>query len=270
MLRRACLVGLCTVGLATGCGGGVPLLHPAHVEPEGQVTGALGMSAQFLAGDASKSLQQARENTSTGSAVASTTEEEYRRGTLALAALAPGVAPWLGARVGLGSNSEAGLAYSGRTLRVDGRYALQSGGLALSVGLGGQALLARRNGSSGEGLRGVELGDVSGYGLDVPLIAGWRSEGGLLSFWAGARAGHERQRGQIGLDPDGSGKQVIAWSAKRWWGGGLLGMMVGFRRVFVAIELDAAYNDLTTTAWGKELGLTGLTLTPAAALLGRF
>jgi hypothetical protein len=246
------------------------LLHPAHVEPEGQVTGVLGLSAQFLTGEAARSLQQARENTSEGSAVAGSTPEAYQRGALAVAALAPGVAPWVGARVGLGHGSEAGLAYSGRALRVDGRHAFQSGSLALSLGVGGQALLARREEGGREGLRGVDLGGTSGYGVDVPLVVGWRSDGGLLSAWAGVRGGYERQRGQIGLDPDGSGRQVLGWSASRVWGGGLVGLMAGFRRVFVAVELDASHNNASASVGETPVKLQGVTLTPAAALLGRF
>lgn len=253
-----------------GCGGGLPLLHPAHVEPEGQVTGAVGVSGQFLVGDASRALQQARENSSEGSAVAGTTSDAYRRGALAVAALAPGVAPWVGARVGLGRSSEAGLGYSGRSLRVDGRYALQNGAVALSLGLGGQALLARRQEDGREGLRGVDLGGISGYGFDVPVVAGWRSEAGLLSAWVGLRGGHERQRGKIAFDPDGTGQQVLDWSATRWWGGGLIGLMAGFRRVFVAVELGAARHDAGASAGGTRIDLKGVTLTPSGALLGRF
>ncbi|MCU0654670.1 MAG: hypothetical protein MUF64_05075, partial [Polyangiaceae bacterium] len=170
MRAREVVLGL-AVG-AAGCGGGLPLLHPAHVEPEGQVTGGVGVSGQMVVGAASRTLQQARENTSQGSAVAGSSAGLYRQGALAAAGLAPGVAPWMGARVGLGQRSEAGLTYSARTLRLDGRHALGTGAVALSLGLGGQALLARRE--EGAALRGVDLAGVSGYGLDAPVVVGWR------------------------------------------------------------------------------------------------
>ncbi|MCS6900072.1 MAG: hypothetical protein RMJ98_08300 [Myxococcales bacterium] len=234
------------------------------------MTGGIGLSAQFLTGEAARSLQQARENTSEGSAVAGSTPEEYRRGALAVAALAPGVAPWVSARVGLGHESEGGVAYSGRALRVDGRYALRSGSGALSLGVGGQALLARREESGWEGLRGVELGGVSGYGLDVPLVFGWRSEAGLLTAWVGLRGGYERQWGQIGLDPDGSGRQLVNWSASRWWWGGLVGLRSGFRRVFVVMELDVASSSARASVEDAPVMLEGVTWTPSVALVGRF
>lgn len=245
-------------------------MHPAHVESEGQVLGGVGVSAQFATGDASRVIKQAREDSAEGAARGSTASDSYRRGALALATLAPGVSPFVSGRVGLGWQSEAGLAYSGRSLRVDARRAFQNKSWALSVGLGGQALLARPDSQPAESLRGLSLGAVSGYGADVPVLVGWRSEAGLFSAWAGVRGGYEKQRGEIGLDADGTGAAQFSWSARRLWGSGVVGLMAGFRHVFVALELDTTYHDASARAGDSSIALTGLTLAPAAALLGQF
>jgi len=245
-------------------------MHPAHVEPEGMATGAVGVSARFATGDAASTLRQAQENSAAGKAPPASAADTYRQGALVAAALAPGVSPLVSGRVGLGIGSEAGLAYSGRTLRIDGRHAFQDQSWALSIGLGGQALLARQRGQSSDSLRGLSLGGVSGYGFDVPVVAGWRSAAGLFSAWAGLRVGFEKQRGQIGLDPEGTGVPAVSWSARQLWGGGMVGLMAGFRRVFVVLELDAAYHSAHATAGDAPIDLAGLTLTPAAALLGKF
>ncbi|RYE92531.1 MAG: hypothetical protein EOO75_06475 [Myxococcales bacterium] len=257
------------MSLGVGCGGALPLLHSAHVEPEGAVTVAAGVAGQVVVGDPARRLQQAREQSVAGAAPPPSAAADYRRAALVVAALAPGVSPFVGARVGLGWQSEAGVTYSGRALRLDARHAFQDGSLALSVGLGGHALLARPGSEPGDSLRGLELDGVKGYGLDVPVIAGWRSDGGLVSLWAGVRGGLEQQRGEI-VFGDGTATTPFAWSARRWWGGGLVGLMAGFRHVFVALELDASYHDASATAGDTPLSLSGVTLAPAAALLGKF
>ena len=57
------------------------------------------------------------------------------------ALLGPGISPWVSARVGLPHANEAGLTYTGRSLRLDGRHAFSLGGAwALSLGLGASAV----------------------------------------------------------------------------------------------------------------------------------
>lgn len=254
----------------TGCGGGLPLLHPAHVEPQGFVTGAVGVAAQFATGSAASKLQQARENSVEGKVPGPTAADDYRKGALITSALAPGVAPFVSARVGLGWTSEAGLTYSARSLRIDGRKAWQDKSVAFSVGLGGQALLARREDDSSSNLRGLGLTGVSGYGFDVPVLVGWQSDAGLLAAWTGVRLGYNRQRGTIGLALDDTGSQPTSWSADHLWGGGLVGLRAGFRHVFIAVELDVAYHDAHATAGNAPIDIQGLTLAPAGALVGQF
>jgi hypothetical protein len=47
----------------------------------------------------------------------------YAEGVLTQALIAPGATPWVAARTGVAENMEAGLTYTGRGLRLDGRYA---------------------------------------------------------------------------------------------------------------------------------------------------
>src|SRR5690606_18382797 len=118
------------------------------------------------------------------------TNPDYARGALVSAALAPGLSPFLGARVGVGSRFEGGIGYTGRAARIDMRRSFDDGPWSVSAGLGLSALLyGRRQGSD---LPNVELGALHGYGADVPLLVGWQSEGGLYMFWFGARGGAER------------------------------------------------------------------------------
>ena len=97
-LRVASPLGLlaCLAFLAA-CGGTTPLLHPAHGLAPGKVTVGLGSTGRVaLTAAAGESGSPERD--------------------LEHAAVAAGVAPWVGARVGLAGDNEAGLAWAGRSL----------------------------------------------------------------------------------------------------------------------------------------------------------
>jgi hypothetical protein len=72
----------------------------------------------------------------------------------------------------------------------------------------------------------------------------------------------------VGLADSTDAASIAAWRA---WGGGLVGLAMGFRHVYVALELDAAYHRAEGRIGDQRgLGLDGVTLAPAGALLGRF
>ena len=58
---------------------------------------------------------------------------------LVAAAIAPGLAPFVGARVGVGNNFEGGLTYTCRSVRVDRRRGFDDGKGTLAPGLGAPA-----------------------------------------------------------------------------------------------------------------------------------
>jgi hypothetical protein len=246
-------------------------LHPAHVEPQGVVVAGAGLSGQLVAGAPATALQAAREATIDGALPTKTQADTYRKGALVVATMSPGVSPFVGARVGLGYDSEGGVAYSGRAFRVDVRHAFQTPSWALSLGLGGHALLVRRGDDPHASLRGLDLQSTSGFGVDLPMIGGWRSEAGLFSVWGGARVGYDKQGGQIGLGAiDDAGTGPVDWKASRYWGGGVLGLTVGFRHIFLSLEVDAVYGSTSATAGEASVSIQGLTITPSGALQGRF
>ena len=58
-IRPVALLGACI--LSAGCGGGMPLFHPAHALPPDRVTMGAGVSAQFVSGQADDQIQAARQ-----------------------------------------------------------------------------------------------------------------------------------------------------------------------------------------------------------------
>lgn len=256
-----------------GCAGGSPLLHPARALDTGVVRAAGGVSANVAAGSIAEDLRNAREEAAKNPDVPGVpgSDATYARGALVAATVAPGLAPFVAARVGAGNRFEGGIAYTGRGARIDLRRSFDSGPLSFSAGLGvSGAFYGRQQGSP---LPNVELVALHGYGADVPLLFGWESDAGLYQAWVGLRAGIEQNTIEnLSSEP----KSVIfagapiRLSATRLWGGGLLGVGTGFRHIHVAAELSLAYQSAVGEYNATHVAIRGVTLTPATALWWTF
>jgi hypothetical protein len=232
---------------ATGCGGGSPLLHPAHVNGPGVFSFGAGASGQMAVRDVGG--------------------EASDTGQLQDATVAPGVAPWVAGRVGIRGSNEAGLTYTGRTVRLDARHAFDLGGPALSVGAGASAIFPQRPGY------GDSKSRLYGGSLDVPVLFGVRTRSDLYALWFGPRAGF----GVIG----GSFREVLPpqpnttaefrdVEARHFHGGLVVGMRAGFRHLHVAIEVDGTYHHVEGALGGTDAAIDQVTVTPAGALVLTF
>jgi hypothetical protein len=237
------------------------------------VQASVGFSADIATAGLADAMKNARaEAMSTSGVVAAPgTDTTYARGALVAASIGPGIAPFVAARVGMGYQSEGGIAYTGRAIRIDLRRSFDlSSHWALSMGAGGSAALYGHQ--NGVLLPNVDLGALHGWGADVPLIVGFRSDGGLYMAWVGARGGWEH----VDISEVSSQNSVtlgaapVSLSATRFWGGALLGLAVGFRHVYVAVELDAGYATVTGDYNEAHAQVSGITLAPASALWWRF
>src|SRR6202034_1952887 len=95
-------------------------------------------------------------------------------------------------------SNEAGLTYSGRDIRLDGRHAFSLGKPTLSVGLGVSAIIAHAPGS------GSDPTGVYGAGVDIPVLLGVHSANDIYAFWFGPRAGFEYIAGGVLLEEGGT------------------------------------------------------------------
>jgi hypothetical protein len=268
-VKRAAGLGpsLALLAVLSGCGGGLPLLHPARTLPQGDVRATAGFSGNIAVGDLSNALAQAQAEQTPNQAAP--TDVTYAKGALVLASVAPGLAPVAGARVGIGWQSEGGISYTGRAVRIDVRRSFVLGEhWDLSLGAGGSSVLYGHQ--SGGVLNDVSLGQIHGWGADVPLLVGYQSDADLFMLWMGARGGWEEvDISDVTSEPKTVtlGIPPASLSATRFWGGGLVGFAVGFRHVHVAFELDAAYQTINGGFNGTSgVTVSGLTLAPATAL----
>ncbi len=272
----SCCTLLALAAAASGCGGGAPLLHPARTLNGGDVRVAGGVSAQVVPGSLGEDLRRARaiaagDTTGTSSPGEPGTNPDYAKGALVSAAIAPGLAPFIGARVGVGNSFEGGLAYTGRSVRADMRRAFDFGEYSISIGLGASAALYGRQ--QGTDLPNVNLGALHGYGADIPVLFGWQSLNGLYSVWLGPRGGieyvsvetltSEPKEVTIGAPP-------LRLEATRWHAGGVVGIATGFNHVHVALEAGIAYQNVSGSYNANDVTVRGLTITPASAVWWTF
>jgi hypothetical protein len=299
-MRRAAgqriLVALPALAAITGCGGGAATMHPAHTLPTARVSVGAGVSSNFRFGSADTAVERGRTATSVGTTTANP-EQDVIDGAVARATTTEGLAPWVGGRVGLDDDNEAGLTYTGRTARIDARHAFERQDWAVSLGLGASVLLLRASPAepapiesdaprAGRITGSVNEFSATGWGLDVPIIVGWRSTGEVVQAWAGARGGFELGSGDLPIvfDPmvplgEPGSESNASVDANRWYAGGLLGFAVGFRPFWIALELDVAYQSISGSATFPEgsadpversARATGLTMAPTGAVIGKF
>jgi hypothetical protein len=244
---------LATIGLlaaAGGCGGGVPLMHSAHVLSPGDTSFGAGASARVAVLEAESADDRP-----------SRVMEDLGFGA--------GVAPVVLGRIGIEGGNEAGLTYAGRSIRIDGRHAFDLGNdWALSLGAGGSAVLPRRDVQGRE-----DAASAYGPGIDVPVLFGTHAGSGIYSLWLGPRVGFEYLRGNVDeglIDGTGLEGELLPLEGTHFWAGGVLGIRVGFRHVHVAIELDGAWHHGSGTVGTFNGSFDQVSLTPAGALLLHF
>lgn len=277
--------------MLAACGGGAPLLHPAHVLPVNAVSFGAGVSGQFASGEAEARIDSGR-LAATQSFSDPEVAQRYAEGVLSQALLAPGLSPWVAARVGLPWRTEAGLTYTGRGIRLDGRHLLVSGEVwALSLGLGASALFLSRDSSAptAAAADGSTAGEAefdlnaSGWGADVPLVVGYEAVNGFLDVWAGARAGFERIEGRLQSSAGDPTASRIDAEGQRWWGGGLAGFSLGVPPLWLRFELATTFHQVTGQLTGEaaqpgaspapafgSVDVQGWSLSPSAAIIGKF
>jgi hypothetical protein len=226
------------------------------------------MSGNFAVGSLASRVTAAQNEAAHSSEVPGPAGHDpvYASGALVLAAVAPGLAPFAGARVGIGGGFEGGLAYTGRAAHIDVRHSFDWRDVSLSIGLGVTAPFYGDTNTST--LPQVDLSAVHGYGADVPVVLGWQSAARLYMAWIGARGGWDHTEiSSVSTEPGAvTADEPITLSADRFFGAGVVGVAAGFRSLHGAIELDAAYQTVHGTFDGNTVTVSGLSVAPAGAL----
>ena len=267
-----------TVGLglacgSVGCGGGVPLLYPARTLAAGDVRASGGTSGSFVVGSLANDVSAARTDMARGPVVPGSpgADPTYAKGALVLAAVAPGMAPYVSGRVGLGGRFEGGVTYTGRVAHVDARRSFDWNDVSLSVGFGMEVPIYGDPDTTT--LPQIDLSSIRGFGADVPVLIGWQSAARVYMVWGGVRAGwdHTNVGAAAAAEPRSPDIDApLTLSCDRFYGAGVVGLAAGFRHVHVALELDVAYQTVSGTFNATPVTLQGLSMAPATALWWTF
>jgi hypothetical protein len=250
----------------------VPLLYPARTLVMGDVRASSGVSGNFAVGSLANDVAAARTIAQNDAMPTGTAASTFTRGALVSAAVAPGFAPFVAARVGVGDRFEAGVAYTGRAGRIDVRRSFDWNDTSLSVGLG--VTVPIYGDSYTSSLSAIDLTYVHGYGADIPVLIGWQSAARVYMVWAGARAGYDHvDVSGLSTEP-GAIPPSESLSGDRFYGGGVVGFAAGFRHVHAALELDAAYQSVSgtfvqtvgATSYPTNASAQGFSLAPAGAI----
>lgn len=230
----------------------MPLMHPAHVMLPGRVEMGAGLSGtlSFRAGNTADSSDAA--------AAANVLDQ---------LSSAPALAPWVSARIGIAGDNEAGLSYSGRSIRLDGRHAFDLKPTAISLGLGATVITGAKQPQGN-----ADTTNITGGGLDVPILIGYQSQSNVYALWAGPRVGFEYFRGNLQSPVDTTNPDATPWDVSATQGlfGFAAGVRVGFRNVHAAIELDGAYHLADGQLGGHSVVVRQFTLSPAGAFIVSF
>lgn len=252
-----------------GCGGASPLLHPAHALKQNEISVGSGVSSRVVLASTQRRIQEAQVLAASNSIDNGEIEQQYITGNLLERSLEPGLTAWVGGRVGLGDSWEAGMAYTGHRLRVDGRHVFENETEALSLGVAAHVLLLQlegsRGNSPGDGLD-QRLAKESLYfsgtggGIEFPILFGTRRWSRWFEPSIGVRFGYEAVFGHMALtdqlnkrDPlqpgNGDGEQEglgeIRYAealAHRLYAEGLIGLSAGSAPLFLRLELVAGVH----------------------------
>jgi hypothetical protein len=119
----------------------------------------------------------------------------------------------------------------------------------------------------------VDAGGVTGFGVDLPLLVGYRSDAELVQAWGGLRAGYEHVSGQILFaEPTAPAAEL---EADKVSAEALLGLGVGLSPIWVAVEIAVGYLHVEGELQPEGMPVStakvdGLAVTPAGAIIGRF
>lgn len=254
----------------------MPQLYPAKPLAKGTTEFGAGVSGDLPLGPTRRQLRKVTHAVGPSADPAAAAEQEARAVEAAIleTALAPGIAPWLAARGGIGWNSEAQLSTSGRRLRLGVRHGIElPNEIWASAGFGA-ASLHQRTSNSDDGSENREdapyLHGAGGFGLDIPVVIGWQSRGQIIALWAGIVVGLDQLSAR--LEPSRADVAIV-----RRYGAGLLGLSAGLEPIRVRAELAANYSSGRAEVRGlgggpdpRPVALRGFSLAPAAAIAFEF
>jgi hypothetical protein len=275
--RRAILVFWCTLA---GCAPSLSTLQPAQVGPRGKLTVAAGVELGFPTGrivdvvDTGQTLAKSCANQN-----CQLTDAQKRQifdAGVTLASNPPSVGQHLAVNYVIVDDTELGLRWAGQNWRVGARRQLLHHGDApfdLVAGLG----IARGTTSIplGDVLPVLQIDDFTRWTFDLPVLVGTSRD--WFRVWGGVKLAYSRFETRMHLDLGAQDQTIGSFEGKALYVLGQGGFAVGYRALFVAVELTmgevsgaAGANIPALAVAMRDTDISGFVVYPAVALLGEF
>jgi hypothetical protein len=275
--RRAALVLWCTLG---GCAPSLATLQPAEVGPKGRLTVAAGVEVGLPTGslvDVVNTGQTLSERC--GNQGCQLTDDQKRQifdAGVNLASSPPSIGHHFALNYTLADRTELGLRWAGDTWRVGGRYQFlrhDDGPFDLVVGLG----IARGTTSIplGDVLPVLSIDDFTRWTFDLPVLIG--TSRSWFRAWGGVKLAYSRFNTRMHMDLGAQDVTDASFDGTALYVLGQGGLAVGYRWIFLAVELtmgqlngsaDASIPRLMGATRGTDI--SGFVVYPAFAVLGEF
>jgi hypothetical protein len=234
---HASSIALLLTGLAA-CAPSLSTFQPASVAPKGHATASLGFEGGIPVGsftdlvDRGKELAQKAQN---GEALTDDDKWRIYDAGVNLVLTMPSVGPHLAATYTPLNRFEIGLRYAGSAYRLGGRYQFldhETGPFDFTVGLGVSRFSFEFPLS--DQIPVLKLEDFSRWQFDIPILIGTSRD--YFRVWAGPKLLFTTFETQLTLTLP-SETSVARFDGQAVFVGGQGGLALGYKRLFLAIEL---------------------------------
>jgi hypothetical protein len=264
------------LALATSaCAPSLATLRPASVPPRGTLAVTAGVELGVPTGtivstiDAGRSLANAASN---GGLTADQERQVFEAGVIAVAS-PPSASPHLAIAYTPLDRLELDLTYANGGWRVGARYQLlrhETAPCDLTVGVG----VARSTYEIplSDFVPLLEIDDLTRWTLDVPILVG--TSRSWYRVWAGPKLLWSHLDTALRLTVPGADVELASFEGHATYAGAQAGIALGYRRVFVAVELTLAEAwgsadvSVTTLPELRPVSWSGFVVYPAFAVMG--
>ncbi len=279
--RAGALYFVLSLGPCVGCAPALSSFTPAHVAPKGHVQAELGLDVSVPTGAMGHVVDAGEALSAAGDQRELTREEQEQllRSGAALLLNPPSATPHFGIAYTAWERIELNGRLSAGAIRLGARYQLlqqAKSGVDVSVGLGGARYAEEF--PIGNQLSLLKVEGFTRWQLDLPLLVG-RHEN-WYRVWAGPRVlfgfydtGFKLEQPAL---PGVTNERTVHASLDgvATYLGAQAGAAVGYKRVFLALELTVAKlwtsSDLVVDGTLHELELDGAVVYPGVGLLFEF
>jgi hypothetical protein len=276
-LRAALVCVLLGTGAGAGCAPSLATLQPAHVAPKGHLQVAAAMELGVPTGTVARVVDTGRSLADMDpTEIDSAEQEQLFEAGVTVAASPPAFGPHFALGYTVVDRFELGVRYAGEGWRVGARYQIlkrTEAPLDMVLGLG--VAHSAKQIPVEDIIPVLKVDDFSRWTVDVPLLVGTSND--WFRVWGGPKVVLSRFDVAMRLELGAAAPKLATFEGKGLYVGGVGGVALGYRHVFVALELALMWlsGSATMTATdlmiaGRSVGIDGVVVYPSFGLLGEF